>query len=355
MTEILCRWLNDELRLSRRVEPRTFAKEFSTGYLIGEILNKHQLQGDFDQFSQGRNAASQLNNFQRLLPTLQLLGVMISDNVVKALIEEQHGVATRLLYQIYIALRRKENAHLSKLAMETMRPPAAAKLASISAEMYKERLKSMIPREVDVVLRRVSDRCVAKDKEIEKEATLKDEQELQKQHSVQEEQQTQNLEKLHKAKRKNKELMAKIQATFIPISKKVPQEMARAIQKRKQELRKKEAEMFTSEITKFEKILRNLTPAGGEEESPRQTELLESPGNDLSRDEEKLGLFFQEQGMLKVIGRVVYGSKRLEQNKKEIISSGRKVVNQTGIVPEGGDLQGVDGGRSQASAVTCLK
>ncbi|XP_072113592.1 sperm flagellar protein 2 isoform X3 [Mobula birostris] len=255
------------LERRRMREPRTFAKEFSTGYLIGEILNKHQLQEDFDQFSQGRNAVSQLNNFQRLLPTLQLLGVMFSDNVVKALIEEQHGVATRLLYQIYIALRRKEKAQLSKMAMETMRPPAAAKLASISAEMYKERMKSMIPREIDMALQRVSDRYIAKGKEVEEEAALKDEQELQKQQSIQEEQQTQHLEMLHKAKRQNKELMEKVQGSIIPVSKKMPREMENTSLKRKQELRKKEAEMFNNEITKFEKILKNLTPAGGEEES----------------------------------------------------------------------------------------
>ncbi|XP_059830042.1 sperm flagellar protein 2-like isoform X2 [Hypanus sabinus] len=283
MTEILCRWLNEELGLSRRVEPRTFEKEFSTGYLIGEILNKHQLQEDFDQFSQGRNAVSQLNNFQRLLPTLQLLGVMFSDNVVKALIEEQHGVATRLLYQIYIALRRKEKAQLSKMAMETMRPPAAAKLASISAEMYKERMKSVIPREVDVALRRVSDRYMDKSKEVEEEAALKDEQELQKQQSIQEEQQTRHLEMLHKAKRQNKELVEKVQGSIIPVSKKMPREMENTILKRKQELRKQEAEMFKSEITEFEKILKKLTPAAGEEESEglillaRADPLLSSP------------------------------------------------------------------------------
>eukprot|EP00061_Rhincodon_typus_P005683 g25503.t1 len=85
-----------------------------------------------------RNTISQINNFQRLLPTLQLLGVMISDKVVMGLVQQEPGVATRLLYQIYIALRRKEKAQLSKLAMETMRPSATAKLASISSKMYNE-------------------------------------------------------------------------------------------------------------------------------------------------------------------------------------------------------------------------
>ncbi|XP_078286656.1 LOW QUALITY PROTEIN: sperm flagellar protein 2 [Rhinoraja longicauda] len=260
MTEILCRWLNEELQLSRRVDPEIFAKEFSTGYLIGEILNKHQLQNDFDQFSQGRNAVSQLNNFQRLLPTLQLLGVMFSDIVVKALIAEQHGVATRLLYQIYIALRRKKSAKFPKLAMDTL---GASKLASISAEMYKERLRSVIPREVDVVLRSDPHHPVVQGKSTEEVVIPQEEQKLQKRHSHQEEQQTQN-EGPYTAKRKNKELKGKSKASIIPITM-MPQGMTKTVQIRKQELRTKEAEMFLNEITKFEKILKDLTPEGGEE------------------------------------------------------------------------------------------
>lgn len=34
----------------------SFAHDFSSGYLIGEILNKHQLQNDFHLFSQARYA-----------------------------------------------------------------------------------------------------------------------------------------------------------------------------------------------------------------------------------------------------------------------------------------------------------
>ncbi|XP_048450235.1 sperm flagellar protein 2-like [Rhincodon typus] len=223
-------------------EPSTFAREFSTGYLIGEILNRHKLQDDFDQFSKGRNTISQINNFQRLLPTLQLLGVMISDKVVMGLVQQEPGVATRLLYQIYIALRRKEKAQLSKLAMETMRPSATAKLASISSKMYNERLKSMIPREVDVILRNVSSQFVALGKEMKEEVNQKHEEELHKKQNILEQQRTENQESLREAKRKNEELMAKIQASLIHVSKPMPQKMAKMIEKRKEELRKKEAE-----------------------------------------------------------------------------------------------------------------
>lgn len=34
--------------------PKSFAKAFSNGYLIGEILHKFELQGDFSEFSESR-------------------------------------------------------------------------------------------------------------------------------------------------------------------------------------------------------------------------------------------------------------------------------------------------------------
>jgi len=34
--------------------PGSFSEEFSTGYLLGELLHKYGLQDDFNQFSQSR-------------------------------------------------------------------------------------------------------------------------------------------------------------------------------------------------------------------------------------------------------------------------------------------------------------
>lgn len=76
MTEILCKWLNDEVH----VEPKlskcisvyiwynvhsqpvpwqagadlTFADKVSNGYLFGQILYKHDMQPDFCLFSKGK-------------------------------------------------------------------------------------------------------------------------------------------------------------------------------------------------------------------------------------------------------------------------------------------------------------
>ena len=51
---------------------------------------------------------------------------------------EKHGTATRLLYQMYIALNNKKKANLTGVAMETLRPAAPAKLGLKESEIYKE-------------------------------------------------------------------------------------------------------------------------------------------------------------------------------------------------------------------------
>lgn len=51
---------------------------------------------------------------------------------------EKHGTATRLLYQLYIALNNKKKANLTGVAMETLRPAAPAKLNAIESGIYKE-------------------------------------------------------------------------------------------------------------------------------------------------------------------------------------------------------------------------
>lgn len=47
-------------------------------------------------------------------------------------------MATRLLYQLFIALGKKTKMNLTGVAMETMRPQGPARLGVIETEMYKE-------------------------------------------------------------------------------------------------------------------------------------------------------------------------------------------------------------------------
>ncbi|XP_071281661.1 sperm flagellar protein 2 isoform X1 [Agelaius tricolor] len=130
MSQILCEWLNRDVKLSRRIVPGSFPEEFSTGYLLGELLHKYGLQDDFKQFSQNRGADAKINNFSRLEPTLHLLGVQFNENMAQDIMTRQHGAATKLLYELYIALEKKRKAKLTGVVVGAMRPAATAKLTS---------------------------------------------------------------------------------------------------------------------------------------------------------------------------------------------------------------------------------
>lgn len=85
-----------------------------------------------------RTADSKLNNFTRIEPTLHLLSITFDTNLARAIMTETHGVATRLMYQLYIALTNKKKSNLTGVAIETMRPAAPAKLNAVESVIYKD-------------------------------------------------------------------------------------------------------------------------------------------------------------------------------------------------------------------------
>ncbi|KAM9138939.1 sperm flagellar protein 2-like [Pangshura tecta] len=260
MSDILCEWLNREVKLSRTVDPKSFPKEFSTGYLIGEILHKYELQDDFNQFSQSRVANSKLNNFSRLEPTFQLLGVQFDQNEAQNIMTEQHGAATKLLYQLYVALEKKKKAGLTGVAMEAMRPAAPAKLQGIESKLYRERLRNLVPRQTDLRLQKVSEHFEMKSKHMENKIACIQFAEQQKVQKIQEEQRDQDIEKHHKGRRRQNEIMARIQAAIIQIPKPPLNRTLKATEAQKLLKKKKEAEDVYMEIKTFEKFMRKESP-----------------------------------------------------------------------------------------------
>ncbi|XP_049907303.1 sperm flagellar protein 2 isoform X2 [Epinephelus moara] len=156
MSDILCRWLNEELRLSKAVEPKTFAKDFSSGYLIGEVLHKYQLQNDFSMFMKKDTSISRLNNFTRVEPTLRLLGISFDINTAQDLMQEKQGVAMRLLYQLYVSLEKKKKAEISSRLMEIMQPAATAGLHKKEHEIYSDRLHQVVKRDAELKLQKIT-------------------------------------------------------------------------------------------------------------------------------------------------------------------------------------------------------
>ncbi|KAG8131177.1 hypothetical protein E2320_017764 [Naja naja] len=231
-------------------------REFSSGYLIGELLNKYELQEDFDQFSQSRLANAKLNNFSRMEPTLQLLGVQFDQNVARSIMTEQHGAAIKLVYQLYVALEKKKKAGLTGVAMDAMRPSANAKLKSVGTEIYRERLRTLVPRQADLSLQQISDSFQNKAKILESKMVGMQLVKQQQAKQIQEEKKVEELERKIAEKRRQNEIMAKIQAAVIQIPKPLPQHTDKAIEDHKLQKKKKEAETTYTEIRNFEKQMR---------------------------------------------------------------------------------------------------
>ncbi|KAM9167867.1 sperm flagellar protein 2 [Mergus octosetaceus] len=255
MAGVLCGWLNGEVRLSRSLVPGSFAEEFSNGYLFGELLHKYGLQDDFNKFSQSRVASAKLNNFSLLEPTLHLLGVQFNENVAQDIMTGQHGAATKLLYELYIALEKKRKTKLTAVAMEAMRPTAPAKLKSIGSVLYQERLKSLTPRQADLQLQQVSEHFEMKSKAMEDKIACIHISEQQKVQKLREEQRAQDIEKHRIGRRRQNEIMARIQAAIIQVPKPRPNHTIKAIEAQKLLKKKREAEDTYKEINKFEKSI----------------------------------------------------------------------------------------------------
>uniref|UniRef100_A0A8D2GR45 Calponin-homology (CH) domain-containing protein n=1 Tax=Urocitellus parryii TaxID=9999 RepID=A0A8D2GR45_UROPR len=199
MSEILCQWLNQDLKLSRTVSPKAFAKAFSSGYLIGEVLHKFELQDDFSEFSESRISTARLNNFSRLEPTLHLLGVQFDQNVAHSIITEKPGAATKLLYQLYIALQKKKKSERTAVEMQSMQPLGCFRLQNVKSEAFREQRLS---------------------------------------------------------RRRQNEIMAKIQAAIIQIPKPTSNRTLKALEAQKMLKKKKEAEDVANEIKKFEALIK---------------------------------------------------------------------------------------------------
>ncbi|KAF4139362.1 Adenylate kinase domain-containing protein [Phytophthora infestans] len=104
MAELLLRWLNHELELSSRVTD--VESDFSSGYLLGEILHRLNHQHNFADFMRSSSADAKVVNFCLLEPALHKLNVKFDANVAVATMNEKKDAAANLLYQIKMAAAR---------------------------------------------------------------------------------------------------------------------------------------------------------------------------------------------------------------------------------------------------------
>eukprot|EP00931_Biecheleriopsis_adriatica_P003924 TRINITY_DN105671_c0_g1_i1.p1 TRINITY_DN105671_c0_g1~~TRINITY_DN105671_c0_g1_i1.p1 ORF type:complete len:1772 (-),score=500.32 TRINITY_DN105671_c0_g1_i1:76-5391(-) len=111
MSQLVLEWINDEVRLSRKVV--TFEKDFANGYLFGELLHKHGLLNNFeDDFVDESSLNSKRSNFDFVKAAFRggdatALGIKLTDAQVHEIMDEDRGSSLRLLYQLRRGLSGK--------------------------------------------------------------------------------------------------------------------------------------------------------------------------------------------------------------------------------------------------------
>uniref|UniRef100_A0A8C2BA02 Sperm flagellar 2 n=1 Tax=Cyprinus carpio TaxID=7962 RepID=A0A8C2BA02_CYPCA len=247
MSDIICQWLNVELRLSKVTEPYSFTRDFANGYLIGEILHRYELQDDFHLFSKQSTANAKLNNFTRIEPTLQLLGVPFDLAMAKAVMQGRQGAATHLLYQLYIQLQKKKKSGLTATAMEVMQPAATARLKESHFRLFvSQRLKTVVKRETDLKMQKIAKHFHKRGQAMYNRSVmaelLKEEDRLKRQ----EERRLRDIEKHRQARRKQHEIMIQIQSAIVQIPKPPHARTSRASDKQLQFRKKQEVEPMST-------------------------------------------------------------------------------------------------------------
>ncbi|GMH48923.1 hypothetical protein TrLO_g15488, partial [Triparma laevis f. longispina] len=106
MAELLMSWLNDELKMSKRVT--NLDTEFANGYLIGEILFKHNQQADFGQFNKKQTPDAKIQNFCMIEPTLKRLNIKFDAKVAYGIMQNDQSKTSKLIYQLKMCMDRLE-------------------------------------------------------------------------------------------------------------------------------------------------------------------------------------------------------------------------------------------------------
>ncbi|KAM9858603.1 sperm flagellar protein 2 [Aulostomus maculatus] len=323
MSDIVCRWLNDELRLSKVVDQKTFAKDFSSGYLIGEILHKYNLQNDFNMFMKKDTSMSRLNNFTRIEPTLHLLGISFDVTTTHGLMQEKQGVATHLLYQLYVSLEKKKKAEIRRTVMEIMQPAATAGLHKKEHEVYCDQLHQVVKHDTELKLQNISCHYEEKCKQLNERSLMTQPVQQKRQLKIQDEKRVTNIEKVYR--QKHNDIMPCYQGAVVQMPKPPPYTSLLNIKKRQQQQRRRErqAQTIQSEIAQFEANRKKLFTSSFASSSGGQPIPGDSPleGSHEGREDSERGTKVILQSNSKYIQEI---RQRLQENALACEQRGRR-------------------------------
>lgn len=104
MAKLILDWLNEEVKLSRRIE--SLEEDFKDGYILGELMSFFNQQEDFDKFLNKGSPDAKINNFCLLEVSMKRLGISFNSKIAFDIMNGNVGVIRTLLYEIKTAVDR---------------------------------------------------------------------------------------------------------------------------------------------------------------------------------------------------------------------------------------------------------
>ncbi|KAL4128583.1 hypothetical protein PRIC2_007567 [Phytophthora ramorum] len=105
MSALLLRWLNDELKLHRKVE--VLERDTSSGYLIAEVLHLQGLEPQFESYEDSSSTAAKIRNMELLGEKFDALSVPFPVTTRRAIMMEDRSAVLQFLLQLKDFLRRR--------------------------------------------------------------------------------------------------------------------------------------------------------------------------------------------------------------------------------------------------------
>lgn len=104
MTSLLLNWLNHDIQLS--IPITNLPHDFSSGYLLGELLSRLNQQPNFSDFMNTATADAKIINFCLLEPTFRHLHIPFDASHAVAIMNMREDAAGNLLYQLQMTSKR---------------------------------------------------------------------------------------------------------------------------------------------------------------------------------------------------------------------------------------------------------
>lgn len=149
MSQLILTWLNDDVRLSRKVTE--FERDFANGYLLGELLSKHGLVQNFEEdFVNESTLAAKRQNWatvQDAISGAPQLDVRLTDGQVREMMDEDRGSSLKLLFQLRRTLCSKAKGSVVMAAKGGQSQPRLQKqvLDEPEEQFFDQRLKPLRP------------------------------------------------------------------------------------------------------------------------------------------------------------------------------------------------------------------